>query len=156
VPDLATLPGAGPGPVFAAADDPADRLTWLEPPHAPLPPGAALYRLLLRFGAAHPDAPFLYVVEQDAAPEDEAELNAWYAEEHMPRLAAVPGVVAARRYASIDPSRSPRYLAAYWLERREVFESPAWIEARVTPWTARARSFFRNPRRIMRRQESMP
>jgi len=160
MPDLATLPGVGPGagegPVFAAADDPSDRLTWLEPPPAAPPPGATPYRALLRFGAAEPAAPFLYVVEQDAAPEGEAEVNDWYEREHMPRLAAVPGVVAARRYVATDPACSPRYLAAYWLERREVFESPAWIEARVTPWTARARAFFRNPRRTMRRLETAP
>ncbi|WP_424138050.1 hypothetical protein [Roseomonas chloroacetimidivorans] len=156
MPDLAILPGAGQVPVFASVEDPADRLSWLEPPPAALPAGAVPYRALLRFGAADPVTPFLYIVEQDADPAEEAELNAWYAQEHMPRLAGVPGVVAARRYAALDPAQSPRYLAAYWLERREAFESPAWIEARVTPWTARARTFFRNPRRIMRRLEDTP
>ena len=155
MPDLAILHGAGDGPVFAALDDPADRLTWLEPPPVALPEDAVPYRALLRFGAADPATPVLYIVEQDAEPADEAELNAWYAQEHMPRLASVPGVVAARRYVALDAAQSPRYLAAYWLERREVFESPAWIEARVTPWTERARTFFQNPRRTMRRLEGM-
>jgi hypothetical protein len=154
--DLATLIGAGPGPVFASVDDPADRLTWLEPPPTAMPGAAVPYRTLLRFGAEAPATPFLYIVEQDVEPAQEDELNAWYATEHMPRLASVPGVTAARRYLALDAAFSPRYLAAYWLERREVFESPAWIEARVTPWTARARTFFRNPRRTMRRLEISP
>ena len=138
---------------FVAADDPADRLLWWEPAPDPHPVGAVSYRALLRLGAEGVSAPFLYTVEQDAAPEHEAELNAWYADEHLPRLGAVPGVLSARRFAAVDASTTPRYLAAYRLAARAVFESPAWIEARETPWTLRARSFFRNARRTMRRME---
>jgi hypothetical protein len=146
--DLAILGAPGPGPVFVT--DNGLILCWVEP--APeLPPGATAYRALLRIGATGAEAPFLYTVEQDVAPEHEAELNAWYAEEHLPRLAAVPGVLSARRFVASDAATSPRYLAAYRLERREVFESPAWIEARETPWTLRARTYFRNTRRTMRR-----
>ncbi len=138
---------------FVAADDPADRLLWWEPAPDPHPAGAVCYRVLLRLGADGVAAPFLYTVEQDAAPEHEAELNAWYAEEHLPRLGAVPGVLSARRFAAADASTTPRYLAAYRLAARAVFESPAWVEARETPWTLRARGFFRNARRTMRRME---
>ena len=151
---LATSVATGPGSAFTAISDPQDRLAWLEPPPSPLPPGAVAYGLLLRFGAQATSAPFLYTVEQDVEPAPEDEVNAWYATEHMPRLAAVPGVVAARRYVALEPTSSPRYLAAYWLTQREVFECPAWIEARETPWTARARTFFRNTRRTMRRLEA--
>ncbi|HWL81960.1 MAG TPA: hypothetical protein VNR89_13505 [Roseomonas sp.] len=150
--DLAILNGAGgAGLVFALADDPATRLTWMEPVPDAAPAGAVLYRAVLRIGAEGVEAPFLYTVEQDVEPGREEELNAWYADEHIPRLAAVPGVLSARRFVALDAGTSPRYLAAYRLERREVFESPAWIEARETPWTRRARTFFRNPRRTMRR-----
>ena len=138
---------------FVASDDPADRLLWWEPAPGPHPAGAVCYRALLRLGAGGVAAPFLYTVEQDAAPEHEAELNAWYAEEHLPRLGAVPGVLSARGFAAVDAATTPRYLAAYRLAARAVFESPAWIEARETPWTLRARSFFRNARRTMRRME---
>lgn len=145
--DLAILNAFGPGSSFVTDDGAI--LCWIEPaPEVPL--GATAYRTLLRIGAAGAEAPFPYTVEQDVAPEHEAELNAWYAEEHLPRLAAVPGVLSARRFAALDAA-SPRYLAAYRLERREVFESPAWIEARETPWTLRARTYFRNTRRTMRR-----
>jgi hypothetical protein len=146
--DLAILDTLGPGPVFVTDD--GATLCWVEPA-ADVPPGATAYRALLRIGAVGSEAPFLYTVEQDVAPEHEVELNAWYAEEHLPRLAAVPGVLSARRFMAIDAATGPRYLAAYRLERREVFESPAWIEARETPWTLRARTYFRNTRRTMRR-----
>ncbi|MXP65107.1 hypothetical protein E0493_17310 [Roseomonas sp. M0104] len=155
--DLALLDGAGAtGLVFALADDPGTRLAWVEPapgaaPTGGTPTGALLYRAILRVGAEGVEAPFLYTVEQDVEPGREEELNAWYADEHIPRLAAVPGVLSARRFLALDAGTSPRYLAAYRLERREVFESPTWIEARETPWTRRARTFFRNPRRTMRR-----
>lgn len=149
--DLAILNGSGAGLVFALADDPATRLTWMEPAPGAAPAGAVLYRAILRIGAEGVEAPFLYTVEQDVEPGHEEELNAWYADEHIPRLAAVPGVLSARRFVALDAGSSPRYLAAYRLERREVFESPAWIEARETPWTRRARTFFRNQRRSMRR-----
>lgn len=155
--DLLILRGPAATPAgavaFVAADDPADRLLWWEPAPDPHPAGAVSYRALLRLGAGGVAAPFLYTVEQDAAPEHEAELNAWYAEEHLPRLGAVPGVLSARRFAAADASTTPRYLAAYRLAARAVFESPAWIEARETPWTLRARGFFRNARRTMRRME---
>jgi hypothetical protein len=82
-------------------------------------------------------------LEQDVAPEHGAELNAWYAEEHLPRLAAVPGVLSARRFMAADPATSPRYLAANRLKRREVFASSAWIEARETPWTLPVRTIWR-------------
>ena len=159
--DLLVLRGPAAGPAappagavaFVASDDPADRLLWWEPAPGPRPAGAVCYRALLRLGADGVAAPFLYTVEQDAAPEHEAELNAWYAEEHLPRLGAVPGVLSARRFAAVGTSTPPRYLAAYRLMARSVFESPAWIEARETPWTLRARCFFRNARRTMRRME---
>jgi hypothetical protein len=153
--DLAILHGAGPGARFVTKDG-ADALSWLEPAPDPLPQGALRYRALMRLGAEGVDAPFLYIVEQDVEAAQEQELNAWYAEEHLPRLGAVPGVISARRFVALDAATSPRYLAAYRLERKEVFESPAWLVARETPWTARAVTFFRNARRTMRRGAASP
>lgn len=140
---------------FAALADAADRIALWEPaplrqPEAPRGGTLRRYRRLLRIGAERLRAPFLYTVEADVDPEHEEELNAWYDEEHLPRLAAVPGVLSATRYVETSGA-SPRYLAAYRLEAKEVFESPAWITARETPWTHRARTYFRHPRREMRR-----
>ena len=42
----------------------------------------------------------------------EEEFNAWYREEHLPGLAAVPGTVGAYRFLR-PVGRSPRYVACY-------------------------------------------
>jgi hypothetical protein len=86
-----------------------------------------------------------YVVETDVLPELENELNAWYAQEHLPGLAAVPGTVRAARY--IDLAGSPRYYACYDLAGPEALGSPAWLAVRATPWSSRVRPAFRNTRR---------
>ena len=72
----------GPGAVLASACSAFRRSTALPP-------------------AQH--APYHYVVETDVLPGHEDDLNAWYAQEHLPGLAAVPGTVRAARY--VDASR---------------------------------------------------
>ena len=99
------------------------------------------------------DAPWHYVVETDVLPEAEAELNAWYDEEHLPALAAVPGVVRARRL--LNPTGSPRYHAAYDLASMDAFGSPPWLAVRATPWSSRVRPAFRNTRRTMFQRVSL-
>jgi len=69
----------------------------------------------------------------NVAPEAEAEFNAWYDEEHVPRLAAVPGCLTARRFRT--RSGTHKYVAVYLLEAPEVCSSRAWREAADTPWT---------------------
>jgi hypothetical protein len=97
--------------------------------------------------AAHDDAPWRYIVETDVWAEFEADFNAWYDDEHLPALAAVPGVVRAARW--LDAVGSPRYIACYDLAWREAFGSPPWLVARGTVWSDRIRPGFRNTRRTM-------
>jgi len=73
----------------------------------------------------------------NVAPEAEADFNAWYVEEHVPRLAAVPGCLTARRFRMSGGTH--RYVAIYHLESPAVCSSPAWREAADTPWTLRIR-----------------
>jgi hypothetical protein len=73
-------------------------------------------------------------------PERDEEFNVWYNTEHLPFLAAVPGVLRARRFASLDDSR--KYLAVYELADPEVPRSTAFQKAAQTPWTARQRTWF--------------
>ena len=80
-------------------------------------------------------------------PEFEDELNAWYAQEHLPGLAAVPGTIRAARY--IDATGSPRYYACYDLAGVHPLASAEWLAVRATPWSARVRPAFRNTRRTM-------
>ncbi|MGB3431591.1 hypothetical protein [Achromobacter sp.] len=97
--------------------------------------------------SAGQDAPWHYIVETDVLPEAEADLNAWYDQEHLPGLASVPGTVRAMRYECRD--ESPRYLACYDLHTRETFGSPPWLAVRASDWSSRVRPSFRNTRRTM-------
>jgi hypothetical protein len=114
-------------------------------------PGAAWQRLVCIqdvVGASpelHPT--HHYVVETDAVPEHEDDFDAWYRTEHLPGLAACPGVVHAWRYRR-DAER-PRWYACYDLASPEVFGSPAWLAVRHTPWSDRVRPHFRNTIRTM-------
>ncbi|MFG0230474.1 hypothetical protein [Achromobacter sp. 413638] len=114
-------------------------------------PGASvrvLHRTLDLPGASSgQDALWHYIVETDVLPEAEADLNAWYDQEHLPGLAAVPGTVRALRYECRH--KGPRYLACYDLHTRETFGSPPWLAVRATDWSSRVRPSFRNTRRTM-------
>jgi hypothetical protein len=79
----------------------------------------------------------------------QAEFFDWYDHEHLPALAAVPGVMRARRYEAV--SGSPQSMAAYDLASRDVFESPAWLEARVRSHTDAMAPLFARARRTMYR-----
>jgi hypothetical protein len=82
-----------------------------------------------------PAAKALMVAMGDSPAEHEAEFNKWYDEEHLPMLAAVPGVLSARRF--FDPAGKPRYIALYELTDRSVVKSPQWQASVATPWSKR-------------------
>jgi hypothetical protein len=69
----------------------------------------------------------------NVAPEAEDEYAHWMDEEHLPRLAKVPGVLSARRFRATESTH--KYLAVYHLTHPEVCSSSAWLEARETAWT---------------------
>ena len=106
------------------------------------------FKLMRDVGSAQTsDTPWLYIVHTDIPDDIVDEYNAWYDQEHLPRLVTVPGVVRARRYTAV--SGNPRYLTAYELTDADAFESPEGLQARKTPWTAKMRSLFHNTRRRM-------
>lgn len=86
----------------------------------------------------------------NVAPEAEAEFNAWYDTEHIPRLAAVPGCLSARRFRSREGTQ--RYIALYHLASPEIPASKAWEQAAVTPWTLKIRPLTRDRLRIVLRR----
>lgn len=94
----------------------------------------------------------LLVNAMNVVPEHEADFNAWYDEEHVPALAKVPGVKAARRFRSTEKDGSPRYIALYHLDAVEVQASAAWKAAIDTPWTIKLRPHFRDHLRIISRR----
>jgi hypothetical protein len=101
------------------------------------------------------DAPWIYIVHTDIPDHIVDEYNAWYDSEHLPRCAAIPGVLRARRYMSTGilggGSDGPKYLTAYEMTGPDVWESPAALQARKTPWTEKMRSLFSNTRRALYR-----
>lgn len=80
-------------------------------------------------------------------PAHEAEFNEWYNKEHIPALAAVPGVLCARRFRATSSNR--RYVALYHLETPDVQATAAWKSAANTPWTDRMRPHFRDHLRVV-------
>lgn len=92
---------------------------------------------------------WLCTVSMDIVPEHEEEFNAWYSEEHISRIAKVPGVISARRFAATEGN--PRYLALYHVEGPATLMSPAYAEATETPWSYRVRHFMRDVSRYVYR-----
>jgi len=83
----------------------------------------------------------------NVVPERENEFNEWYNTEHIPALAAVPGVLCARRFRATSANR--RYVALYHLVSPDVQATAAWKSAAGTPWTERLRPHFRDHLRIV-------
>jgi hypothetical protein len=84
------------------------------------------------------------------APELEAEFNEWYDKEHIPALAAVPGVLCARRFRGSSGNR--KYVALYHLAEPAVVESAEWKTARQSDWTSRLQPHFRDHLRLVLRR----
>lgn len=92
----------------------------------------------------------LLVSAMNVAPEADAEFNEWYDKEHLPRLAALPGVLSARRFVS--PGVGHKYVATYHLTSPEVSESAAWKEAATTPWTQKMQPHLSDRLRLVLRR----
>lgn len=92
------------------------------------------------------EAAALLLIAMNVAPEAECEFNEWYNTEHLPALAAVPGVLTARRYRGSGATQ--RYAATYHFANPDVPNSAAWKSAANTPWTERMRPNFRDFLRI--------
>ncbi|MBS0642486.1 MAG: DUF4286 family protein [Acetobacteraceae bacterium] len=92
----------------------------------------------------------LLVNAMNVLPEHEAEFNEWYDHEHIPALAAVPGVLSARRFR--DMTGTHRYLALYHLQSADIPNGEAWKKAANSPWTDKLRPHFRNHLRLLTRR----
>jgi hypothetical protein len=97
-----------------------------------------------------PDAGGLLLNAMNVAPALEAEFNDWYDKEHIPALAAVPGVLCARRFRGVSGNR--RYVALYHLATPDVVESAEWKTARQSDWTTRLQPHFRDHLRLVCRR----
>jgi hypothetical protein len=97
--------------------------------------------------ALAPDgAAAILLISMNVAPEHEHEFNEWYNTEHLDALAAVPGVLRARRYRGSGATQ--RYAAVYHFANPDVPNSAAWKAAANTPWTEKMRPLFRDYLRV--------
>jgi hypothetical protein len=78
-------------------------------------------------------APVLLAVWWEPQPGTVAELDRWYAEEHIPRLLDVPGWIRISRYERVSGT-GPRFLAVHDLQDAAAMASPAHRAALDTPW----------------------
>jgi hypothetical protein len=101
-----------------------------------------------------PKAGGLLVNAMNVTPAHDAEFNEWYDHEHIPALAAVPGVLSARRFR--DSKGTHRYLALYHLTAPEVTTGLDWKTAASSQWTDRLRPHFRDHLRILSRRYVRP
>jgi hypothetical protein len=93
------------------------------------------------------DAGGLLLNAMNVEPAAEAEFNEWYDNEHIPALAAVPGVLCARRFRATIANR--RYVALYHLVSPGVQATPAWKSAADSEWTRKLRPHFRDHLRLV-------
>jgi hypothetical protein len=100
----------------------------------------------------------LLVMGFNVEPGAEDEYAHWMDEEHLPNLSKVQGVLSARRFIASESSH--KYVAVYHMTSPEVCSSPAWLEARETPWTQRIRPRTRDRLRLTcrpyRRERPIP
>lgn len=142
------------GPLWLAEDG-SEACAYLQALSTPVHPDVVLVRLqqtlALPGEAPARDAGWHYVVATDVLPAQEADFNAWYDTEHLPGLAAVPGVVRAERHRVVE-GPGPTYHAGYHLADRNAFNSAPWLAVRGTAWSSRVRPAFFNTRRTMYRR----
>jgi hypothetical protein len=86
----------------------------------------------------------LLMASMNVDPSVEPEFDEWYNTEHLPQLAAVPGVLSARRYQATDPTSERRFVAIYHLNDVGVARSDAWARAANTSWTEKMRPHFQD------------
>jgi hypothetical protein len=96
-------------------------------------------------------APVLLAVALSVPADAEQDLAAWYTEEHIPMLLAVPGWRRIRRFRltrALNGS-APDFLSLHELASPQVLEEPGYRAAISTPWRDRVvASALRRERRV--------
>jgi hypothetical protein len=85
------------------------------------------------------DAPYQLIVCMTPPADARDDFVAWYREEHIPLLLAVPGWRRARLFRQVD-GMGPDFMAVHELESPDVFDRPEHQAATSTPWRQRIRS----------------
>jgi hypothetical protein len=85
------------------------------------------------------DAPYQLIVCMTPPDGGEDDFVAWYCEEHIPMLLAVPGWRRVRLFRQLE-GNGPAFMAVHELESPEVFQRPEYQASIGTPWRQRIRS----------------
>jgi len=80
--------------------------------------------------------PVLMAVSMSVPKSGLADMEAWYVEEHIPMLLAVPGWRRSRRYR-LASGDGPRYLSLHEIDSLAAFDLPEYKAAVSTPWRDR-------------------
>ncbi len=73
------------------------------------------------------------VVTMEVDPEDEAEFNKWYNEQHLPERMEIPGYVSARRFKLEEGEGALKYLCIWELEDGSPLQSQMYKEQQADP-----------------------
>jgi hypothetical protein len=98
-----------------------------------------VFTLVLDGEAWTADPPYVLTVAMSPPPGGEDDFVAWYAQEHIRMLLAVPGWRRVRLFQQVDGT-GPAFMAVHELESRSVFEHENYTKAISTPWRGRVRS----------------
>jgi hypothetical protein len=102
------------------------------------------------------DAPFQLIVCMTPPAGGEDDFVAWYREEHIPMLLAVPGWRRVRLFRQAQ-GNGPAFMAVHELESPEVFQRPEYEASIATPWRKRIReSVLRYERNLFELWRPMP
>ena len=84
----------------------------------------------------HPTMPVgttVLVVTMEVDPEDEAEFNKWYNEQHLPERMEIPGYVSARRFKLEEGDGALQYLCIWELEDGSPLQSQMYKDQQADP-----------------------
>jgi hypothetical protein len=95
-----------------------------------------LYSPISDSGATGEAPPVLMAVSMSVPAGTEADMEAWYVEEHIPMLLAVPGWRRSRRYV-LASGDGPKYLSLHEIDSHASFDLPEYKAAISTPWRNR-------------------
>ena len=95
-----------------------------------------LYSPISDSGPTGQAPPVLMAVSMSVPESAEADMEAWYVEEHIPMLLAVPGWRRSRRYV-LTSGDGPKYLSLHEIDSHASFDLPEYKAAISTPWRNR-------------------
>ncbi|KII90350.1 hypothetical protein PLICRDRAFT_123391 [Plicaturopsis crispa FD-325 SS-3] len=92
-------------------------------------------------------APILVSVEMRIAEGDEARLDKWYEEEHIPLLAMIPGWQRTRRFRQVSDNAQVELLALHEYTEDNGLGGPEHTHAISTPWRTEVQSLVESLQR---------